>query len=296
MRTTSAGTAPGKSRSEQTAGVKPFLKWAGGKRQLLPEIRKYLPPDIADRTYYEPFAGAGAVLFDLLPRKAVIGDSNAELMMCYRVIRDDPEGLIRVLKVHAGKNSRDYYDTLRSLDRNPAAFRLMPETERAARVIYLNKTCYNGLYRVNSRGFFNVPYGRQKNPAICEEGALRAVHAYLSAHAIDLRCGDFAETVKTAEERSFVYFDPPYHGAAKTSFAAYQAGGFDENEQGRLRDLVISLTERGVPCLLSNADTPFIRALYREPGLRIISVSAKRPINSRAGDRGNTGEVLVKNW
>jgi DNA adenine methylase len=291
-----APATPGKNRPEAPAAVKPFLKWAGGKRQLLPEIRKYLPPDTRDRTYYEPFAGAGAVLFDLLPRKAVIGDANAELMTCYRVIRDDPEGLIRALKVHAEKNSRDYYYALRSLDRTPFAGRLTPETERAARVIYLNKTCYNGLYRVNSRGFFNVPYGRHKNPAICEEGALRAVHAYLAEQAIDLRCGDFAETVKTAGERSFVYFDPPYHGAAKTSFAAYQAGGFDENEQRRLRDLVVSLTERGVPCLLSNADTPFIRALYQEAGLRIISVSARRPINSRAGNRGDTGEVLVKNW
>jgi DNA adenine methylase len=280
---------------EKKTAVKPFLKWAGGKRQLLPEIRNYLPRD-PDITYYEPFAGAGAVLFDLLPRKAVIGDSNAELMMCYRVIRDDAEGLIRALKVHAEKNNRDYYYEVRSLDRDPAVFRRMTETERAARVIYLNKTCYNGLYRVNARGLFNVPRGRYQDPAICEEDALRAVHAYLSTHEIDMRCGDFAEIVKDAGERSFVYFDPPYHGAAKTSFASYQAGGFDEDEQRRLRDLFAALTERGVPCLLSNADTPFIRALYQQEGVRIITVSARRPINSRAEKRGDTGEVLVKNW
>jgi DNA adenine methylase len=275
--------------------VKPYLKWAGGKRQLLPEIRKHLPLNARNITYYEPFAGAGAVFFDLQPRKAVINDYNAELMLSYRVIRDHVDDLIAALRIHQKKNSREYYYQIRGLDRNPGFFQQLPDVEKAARLIFLNKTCYNGLYRVNSRGFFNVPRGRHKNPAICEEPVLRAVHEYLAARDIDIQNGDFEESVKTAGRNSFVYFDPPYHSPKKTSFTAYQAGGFGDAEQIRLRDVFVSLTKRGVPCLLSNADTPFIRGLYQEKNLTIITVSAKRIINSRAGGRNSINEVLIKN-
>jgi DNA adenine methylase len=287
---------PARNSPAKNPPVKPYLKWAGGKRQLLPEIRKYLPSNVQDITYYEPFVGAGAVFFDLRPNKAVINDYNAELIMSYRVIRDQAEELIRVLRDHEQKNSRDYYYEVRALDRDPAAFNRMGEVEKAARLIFLNKTCYNGLYRVNSRGLFNVPCGRYTNPAICEETVLRAVHGYLSAADIDITSGDFEDSIKTIGGRSFVYFDPPYHSPDKTNFTGYQAGGFDETGQIRLRDIFVSLTKRGIPCLLSNADTPFIRELYQEKKLDIIRVPAKRAINSRAGGRGNINEVLIKNW
>jgi DNA adenine methylase len=281
---------------EKNPLVKPFLKWAGGKRQLLPEIRKYLPPDPRNITYYEPFAGAGAVLFDLRPPRAVINDRNAELMMSYRMVRENVEALISVLKIHAEKNSREYYYAVRGLDRDPLAFGRLTDTEKAARLIFLNKTCYNGLYRVNSQGFFNVPYGRYKNPAVCEEPVLRAVHEYLSSGGIEIKSGDFEEAVQTAGEGSFVYFDPPYHRSGEKNFTAYQAGGFDDVEQTRLRDVFFSLTKRGVPCLLSNADTPFIRGLYEDDRVEILTRPAKRAINSQASGRGAVSEVLIKNW
>jgi DNA adenine methylase len=275
--------------------IKPYLKWAGGKRQLLPEIRKYLPADMRGITYYEPFAGAGAVFFDLQPPKAVINDYNAELMLSYRVIRDRVEDLIAALRVHQTQNNKTYYYNIRDMDRNPAAFERLPDIEKAARLIFLNKTCYNGLYRVNSRGLFNVPYGRHKNPAVCEEPVLRAVHAYLAACDIEIQTGDFEDSVKNTTANSFVYFDPPYHSPGKANFTAYQAGGFNDTEQIRLRDVFVSLTRRGVPCLLSNADTPFIRRLYEEKNLEIIRVSAKRAINSNAHGRNGINEVLIKN-
>jgi DNA adenine methylase len=289
--------APGEPRDFPKAPgdlpLKPWLKWAGGKRQLLEEIRKYLPRN--DGVYYEPFAGAAAVLFDLRPRKAVINDANAELMMSYRIIRDRIDDLIRALKVHRENHRlrQDYYYEVRALDRDQAAFARLSEAERAARLIYLNKTGYNGLYRVNSRGFFNVPAGRYQNPGICEEPALRAVHRYLRDNDITILAGDFTEALQNADTRSFVYFDPPYHSPAKTAFTSYQSGGFGEEEQLRLRDTFAALTERGVPCLLSNADTPFIRNLYRD--FECIKVPVKRPINSRSNGRGPVGELLIRN-
>ncbi|MDR1239231.1 MAG: DNA adenine methylase [Treponema sp.] len=282
--------------AEKNPLLKPYLKWAGGKRQLLPEIRKHLPPDMRGITYYEPFAGAGAVLFDLQPKKAVINDCNAELMMTYRVIREQIGELIQALRVHQAKNTKTYYYEIRNIDRDPAAYRRLTDAEKAARLVFLNKTCYNGLYRVNSRGRFNVPHGRYKNPVICDEPLLRAAHAYLAAGGIDIRCGDFEAAMQDAAAESFVYFDPPYHSPAGANFTAYQPDGFGEAEQIRLRDLFLALTSRGVRCLLSNADTPFIRRLYADRRLEIIQVPARRFINSKTGGRGAVNETLIKNW
>ncbi|MDR3166487.1 MAG: DNA adenine methylase [Treponema sp.] len=284
-----------KNPAHEDLPIRPFLKWAGGKRQLLPEIRKLLPPNIGDLTYYEPFVGAGALLFDLRPGRAVINDSNADLMMTYRVLRERPEELTEKLREHEKKHDKGYYYKVRAWDRDKTAYDRLDETERAARLIYLNRTCYNGLYRVNSRGFFNVPYGRYKKPAICEEEVLRGVHRYLRDHGVTIINGDFGEAVKTADRNSFVYFDPPYHGQGKGSFTAYQAGTFGEAEQIRLRDTFLALTGQGIPCLLSNADTPFIRELYQNRGLGIFTVPAKRAINSNAAARGTVPEVLIKN-
>lgn len=171
--------------------IKPYLKWAGGKRQLLFEIWKHLPPRISEYTYYEPFVGAGAVLFNLQPKRAVINDSNSQLILTYHVVRNYIEELIDALRVHQKNNSEKYYYEVRAQDRDQVFFQSLSDIQKAARLIFLNKTCYNGLYRVNSRGLFNVPYGRYKNPAICEETVLRAVHNYLQNNEIEILNDDF---------------------------------------------------------------------------------------------------------
>ncbi|MDR2135396.1 MAG: Dam family site-specific DNA-(adenine-N6)-methyltransferase, partial [Treponema sp.] len=268
----------------------------GGKRQLLPEIKKHLPGDIQSRAYYEPFIGAGAVFFDLRPGKAVISDANAQLMLTYEVIRENVEDLIALLKLHQDKNCEEYFYKIRNLDRDAGEFAALGRAEKAARLIFLNKTCFNGLYRVNSQGFFNVPYGKHNNPLICEEAALRQISRYLNEHEIGISSGDFENAVMTAGGSSFVYFDPPYHSPGSTGFTGYRADGFGEKEQERLRDVVVRMTDRGAKCLLSNADTEFIRRLYAHELFDIVPVQARRYINSDPAGRGSVGEVLIKNW
>ena len=276
--------------------IKPFLKWAGGKRQLLAEIKKYLPSDINTYTYFEPFLGAGAVFFDLQQKKAVINDFNEQLILTYNAIKENIDELIVLLKKYQKKNDEDNFYKIRNIDREQEKFLRLSNIEKAARIIFLNKTCFNGLYRVNSQGFFNVPYGRYKNPAICEEIVLRQISDYLNSNKIEILNCDFEDAVAKAGKKSFVYFDPPYHSPDKTNFTSYQAGRFDENEQERLRDVIIKLTNRGVKCLLSNSDTDYIRKLYKNTSLKIIPTQAKRAINSDSAGRGNVNEVLIKNW
>jgi DNA adenine methylase len=270
------------------------LKWAGGKRQLLPAIQECLPADIDSYTYYEPFVGAGAVFFALRPKKAVINDVNTQLIMTYTVIKEHVEALIALLSDYQRKHTRDYFYQTRNLDREPRTFERMSDTEKAARLIFLNKTCFNGLYRVNSQGLFNVPYGSYKNPAVCEASLLRSVSAYLNANAVSITNSDFEPAVAGADERSFLYFDPPYHSPDNTNFTGYHAAGFGEAEQERLRSVFVSMTKLGAKCLLSNSDTDFIRKLYK--GYEILPVRAKRAINSNARGRGCVNEVLIKNW
>ena len=270
--------------------AQPFLKWAGGKRQLLPEIRKYVPKQY--ETYYEPFVGAGAVLFDLQPKKAVINDINVELVNTYHVIREHVDELVETLKKH--KNDKDYYYHIRNLDRT-AEFHQLSMIERSARMIYLNKTCFNGLYRVNRQGQFNVPYGKYKNPNIVNEEVLRAVHHYLTNNDITILNVDFVQAVETAKAGDFIYFDPPYDPVSETaSFTSYSLGGFDRDDQLRLRDLFIELHERGCYVLLSNSATEFIQDIYADFHVELISAS--RAINSVASKRGKIAEVLVRNY
>jgi DNA adenine methylase len=273
--------------------IKPFLKWAGGKRQLLPVIKKYIPAHINNYTYYEPFIGAGALFFELQPKKAVINDSNTQLIMTYTVIKEHTEALIQLLSDYQHKNTEDYFYQTRNLDRNPRQFERMSDTEKAARLIFLNKTCFNGLYRVNSQGLFNVPYGNYKNPAICEESLLRQISDYLNANDISITSYDFEIAVADVDKHSFIYFDPPYHSPNKTNFTGYHAAGFNELDQERLRDVFVRLTKQGAKCLLSNSDTDFIRNLYK--GYEILPVQAKRAINSNASGRGLINEVLIRN-
>ena len=278
--------------SKKNLLIKPYLKWAGGKRQLIPELKKYVPKDF--ETYYEPFVGAGALFFFLQPQKAFINDHNEQLICTYKTIRDNVDELIELLKIHQSKNTKEYFEEIRALNKSPEFLKSMSYVEQAARLIFLNKTCYNGLYRVNSQGLFNVPYGRYKNPKICEETLLKNISLYLNSCEVCITSGDYSEVVLGADRKSYVYFDPPYHSPDNTSFTGYQSGGFDESEQVRLKKTFDNLTAKNVKCVLSNSNTEFIRDLYK--GYDIITVTANRAINSRADKRGRVREVIIKNF
>jgi len=276
--------------------IKPYLKWAGGKRQLLAEIKKHLPKDIDAYTYYEPFIGAGALFFDLKPKKAVVNDHNTQLILTYHAIRNNVEELILLLQEYKIKNSREFYYEIRNADRDRVKFNAATDTEKAARLIFLNRTCFNGLYRVNSRGLFNVPYGKNKNPSICEGSLLRLISEYLRTNEIVILNSDFEQAVSTANKESFIYFDPPYHSPDSSHFSQYQAGGFGEKEQERLRNTMLKMTNQGIKCLQSNSDTEYIRRLYNYDFFDIIPVKAKRAINSNSLKRGFVNELLIRNW
>ena len=266
---------------------RPFVKWAGGKRQLLDVLMKNLPPKF--NTYVEPFVGGGALLFELIPKRAIISDTNYELINAYRVIRDNVEELIDSLKNHV--NDEGYYYRVRAL--NPST---LTPVERASRFIYLNKTCYNGLYRENSRGEFNVPFGKYKNPKICDEENLRVVSEFLRSADVQILYQDYKETCKLAREGDFVYLDPPYHPISKTSsFTKYTREDFTQEDQIELAQVFKDLDRKGCYVMLSNSNTEFIRDLYRD--FEIIELSANRSINCRAEGRGKEKvEILVKNY
>ena len=277
--------------------VRPFLKWAGGKRQLLPEIRKYVPKLTSKHTYYEPFIGGGALLFELQPQKAIINDSNKELINCYEVVRDSLDELIEELSKDKYTNSETSYYEMRDLDRSTKKYEILSEVEKAARIIYLNKTCYNGLFRVNSQGQFNVPFGRYKNPNFLDDAVLRAVNKYLNSNNITLLNQDFEDAVKDAKRGDFVYFDPPYDPVSETaSFTGYDVNGFNRDEQNRLKEEFDALHKKGCKVMLSNSCTDFILDLYKDYQDTIIKVRATRSINSNALKRGRVDEVLVLNY
>ena len=270
--------------------VMPFLKWVGGKRQLMNEIEPLIPSKIS--TYYEPFIGGGAVFLSQQPKKAVINDYNAELINVYKMVRDNVEELIEDLATH--ENESEYFYKIRLQDREEG-FDELSALKRASRVIYLNKTCFNGLYRVNSSGEFNTPFGRYKSPNIVNEPVLRAVSKYLQNNNIQLLSGDFEDALKGARKGAFVYLDPPYDPLSKSSnFTGYVEGGFGSDQQERLRDVCVNLHQKGVNFLLSNSATLFVKELYKD--FEIIEVGAKRHINSVASKRGEVTEVLVRNY
>ena len=273
--------------------VKPFVKWAGGKRQLVPTIlANHLPKNYNLQTYYEPFIGGGALLFSLQPKKAVINDSNAELINCYRIIKNSLDELIEDLKNH--KNDEYYYYEIRDWDREKN-FKSKTEVQRASRIIFLNKTCYNGLFRVNSQGQFNVPFGKYKNPNILDIAVLKAVNKYLNENQVTILNSDFQKAVKDAKRGDFIYFDPPYDPVSETaSFTGYDVNGFNKQEQRRLKEVLDDLNSRGCHILLSNAYTEFIEDLYKD--YLHTKISAIRAINCNGKKRGKVDEILVKNY
>ncbi len=272
--------------------VVPFLKWVGGKRKLIPEIKKMLPGGLSKYTYYEPFVGGGALLFDLQPTQAVINDSNEELINVYTVIRDHPKELIDELKKH--KNTPEYFYEIRSMDRKPI-FNNISNIERASRIIYLNKTCYNGLYRVNNSGKFNSPFGKYKNPNIINESVIKAVSNYLNNAQVEILNVDYEVALRNVSKNAFVYLDPPYHPISKSSnFTGYVRGGWGEKDQLRLRDICNNLNKKGVKFLLSNSSSDFIKEIYDE--YNIHTVRASRSINSDSSKRGKVDELLIRNY
>lgn len=264
----------------------PIIKWVGGKTKLLPEIATRLPRTYG--RYFEPFAGGAAVFFHLGPERAVLSDRNADLIGMYRAVAADPDGVIRRLSLHRDAHDTDHYYQMRARW-NDAAVSWTP-LDRAAAFIYLNRTCFNGLWRVNKRGGFNVPMGRYKNPAICDAETIHRAATVL--RGATLLCGDYQAAVADAGPGDLVYFDPPYDPVTETAnFTAYTGDGFSRDDQAALADTVRTLAARGCAVVLSNSDTPYIRSLYR--GLRVDRVRCPRAINSDPSRRGDVDEVLV---
>ena len=272
--------------------LQPFTKWTGGKRQLLGELRSYMPETYG--RYFEPFVGGGALFFDLAPEKAVINDFNEELINAYRQIKNNPAELINLLIKHKENNSKDYYLALRSADRDGRISR-MTGVERAARILYMLRVDFNGLYRVNSKNQFNVPYGRYKNPKIVDVDLLYQISEYLNENDVEILQTDFAEAVKDAQTGDFVYFDPPYIPLNETSsFTSYTHEGFSYEEQIRLRNTFKELTERGVYAILSNSSSPLVEELYKD--FNIYFVEAQRTNGAKSSSRGKISEIIVTNY
>jgi DNA adenine methylase len=270
----------------QITHASPVVKWVGGKTKLLPELLSRVPERFG--RYYEPFCGGAAMFFRLAPKRAVLADSNADLVNLYTALADDVEAVIARLEHHRATHDERHYYAMRTRwnDRDHA----WPAVERAAAFVYLNKTCFNGLWRVNRAGDFNVPIGRYTDPPICVPDTLRAAHAAL-AHA-QLRNAPYHDAVADARAGDFLYFDPPYDPVTTTAnFTSYTADAFGPDDQRTLADTARALVRRGCKVMLSNSDTPFIRSLYK--GFKIDRVKCARAINSNAAKRGDVDELII---
>jgi DNA adenine methylase len=279
----------------------PFLKWAGGKRALLGDILPNIPEFTGK--YVEPFLGAGAVFFQIgAGVQKVASDQNSELIDTFTAVRDDPERLIEELRKH--RNEKEYFLSIREMDRQ-AQFSKLDKVERAARFIFLNKTCFNGLYRVNSNGHFNVPFGNQKNPDIVSEKQILNASAYLrhrlpgskGKFSSQLFTGDYKAITKSVKEDDFVYLDPPYHPISTTSnFVTYGKDGFNAIHQEELRDEVLLMHKLGAKIMLSNSDTPLIRKLFSSRVFYKKTVSVRRAISAKSEGRAPISELLITNY
>lgn len=272
---------------------KPFVKWAGGKRQIINKLKEYIPHEY--NTYFEPFVGGGALLFELSPKNAVINDYNSELINVYNCIKDEIKfnKMCKELNTYEAKHNEDFFFEIRNKDRDRVKFNKMPDYKRAARTIYLNKACFNGLYRVNSKNEFNVPFNKKEKINTYDSQNLGMIHSYLNFNNVKILCSDFEEAVKDAKKGDFVYFDPPYDSDTAT-FTSYTENGFGNKEQVRLAKLFRELSERGCYVMLSNHNTKLINELYE--GFNIYVINARRNINSNGKNRGTVEEVIITNF
>lgn len=277
--------APKRPLRAAATPVAPIVKWAGGKSKLIDALRARMPE--RHRRYFEPFVGGGALFFRTAPGDSVLGDQNADLINAYRCVAWNVEAVIRRLASHRRRHSKDHYYKVRETWNGA---RKISDVDRAAAFIYLNKTCFNGLWRVNSKGRFNVPLGRYTNPNICDRAKLRAASRLLQR--AKLVAGDYQDCVAGSRSGDLVYFDPPYQPLNTTSsFTAYTAGSFGEDDQRELAELARRLHKGGVHVMVSNSDTRLIRRLYR--GFDIRKVDCARAINSVASGRGAVSELII---
>ena len=271
--------------------IMPVVKWVGGKRQLLDILTPLFPEKFS--SYCEPFLGGGAVLFDIQPNVAYVNDINAELINMYEVIKNNVDELIKELATHT--NDENHFYLVRDWDRDKEKYCKLTEIQKAARIIYLNKTCYNGLFRVNNAGEFNSPFGHYKSPNIINAPILKAVSTYFNKAKIYFSNTDYEEVLDNLKKGTFVYIDPPYDPISDTSnFTGYSKGGFDRNEQLRLKKCCDELNRRGIKFMLSNSATDFIKEQYSEYNITVVK--AKRAINSNASKRGQVDEIVVRNY
>ncbi len=264
---------------ERTIAARPFLKWVGGKRSILPELQRRMPDEY--ETYNEPFLGGGALYFAEQPKEAYLSDINFHLVLTFKQVRDDVDGVIRALKAHASRHSAEYYGRARK-----RLFKEKDNTKLAALFIYLNKTCFNGLYRVNRAGEFNVPIGSYKNPTILDEENLRACSKVLQGADIEQK--PFSQIVP--RKGDFFYLDPPYHD----TYEGYAAQGFGDSEHEKLAAFCREIDRKGGFFMLSNSDTPVVRKLYK--GYTVEHVSAARSVSCKAHQRGREQELLIRNY
>ena len=272
---------------------KPFVKWAGGKRQIIDKLKEYVPDEY--NTYYEPFIGGGALLFELSPKNAVINDSNEELMNVYRCLCDEEKfkKMCNLLNHYEAEHSEEFYYEIRNKDKNKNAYSRLSDYTKAARTIYLNKACFNGLYRVNKKNEFNVPFGKKTKINTYEGSNLITISNYLTMNNIKILSIDFEEAVKDVKPKDFIYFDPPYDSDTST-FNSYTEEGFDKNEQIRLAKVFKELDKKGAYVMLSNHNTSLINDLYKDYNIHLIE--AKRNINSNGKKRGKVEEVIITNY
>lgn len=281
-----------KSTLNSNQSLQPFTKWTGGKRKLLPVIKSLMPESY--NRYFEPFIGGGALFFDLAPEDAVINDFNSELINCYQQIKSNPVELLALLTDHKANNSKDYYLDLRSVDRDSRIIE-MTNVEKAARIMYMLRVNFNGLYRVNSKNQFNVPYGRYKNPKIVDTDLILSISQYLNHNNVRILNGDFEKAIVDVDAGDFVYFDPPYIPLSETSsFTSYTHEGFSYEDQVRLRSTFKRLDEKGAYVMLSNSSSPLVEELYKE--FNIHYVSATRTNGAKSSSRGKINEIIVTNY
>lgn len=273
--------------------MEPFLKWAGGKRQLLEQIKNRLPKGGFDR-YFEPFIGGGALFLELQPKSAIISDINEQLINCYNVIKSNPEELIaEITRLDNGRRDKEGY--LLNRDRyNQKINNNELDIETAALMIWINKNCFNGLYRTNKSGLFNVPFNNKDGGKSINEENIRRISSYLNASQISILCCDFEKTCKDCKKGDFIFFDSPYAPNSETAgFVDYTKESFKEEDHRRLANLYKELTKRGCYCLLTNNNNDFVKELYKD--FKIEEVNVNRSINSK-GDKRKGKEVIITNY